>query len=61
MYEKLTKYIERINQWRKQRISNSNFLIIAAAVVGVMGGIASSVLKELTHSVVKFQENDLHW
>ena len=61
MFEKLLKYIERINQWRKQRISNSNFLIIAAAVVGTMGGIASSVLKELTHQVASFLQNDLHW
>lgn len=61
MYDKLLKYIERINQWRKLRISNSNFLIIAAAVVGIFGGIAASVLKELTHKVASFLQNDLHW
>jgi CIC family chloride channel protein len=61
MYEKLLKYIEVINQWRKRRISNSNFLIIAASVVGIMGGITSSVLKELTHDVASFLINDLHW
>ncbi|HSN09391.1 MAG TPA: chloride channel protein, partial [Hanamia sp.] len=61
MYEKLLKYIEVINQWRKRRISNSNFLIIAASVVGIMGGITSSVLKELTHYVASFLINDLHW
>ncbi|KAA9040472.1 chloride channel protein [Ginsengibacter hankyongi] len=61
MYEKILRYIERINQWRKLRISNSNFLIIVAAVVGIMGGITSSVLKELTHSVANFLQNDLHW
>ena len=61
MYEKLLKYIEVINQWRKKRISNSNFLIIAASVVGILGGIASSVLKELTHDVASFLQNDLHW
>jgi CIC family chloride channel protein len=60
MYEKLLKYIEKINQWRKKRISNSNFLIIAA-VVGILGGTAASVLKELTHSVAIFLQNDLHW
>ncbi|MBS1921689.1 MAG: chloride channel protein [Bacteroidetes bacterium] len=57
----LIKYIEFINQWRKQKISNSHFLIIAAAVVGIFGGIASSVLKELTHYVANFLQNDLHW
>ncbi|HXS55555.1 MAG TPA: chloride channel protein [Hanamia sp.] len=61
MYEKLVRYLNRINQWRKQRISNANFLILAAAVVGILGGIASSVLKELTHYVANFLQNDLHW
>jgi len=61
MYEKLLKNIEVLNQWRKRRISNSNFLIIAASVVGIMGGITSSVLKELTHYVASFLQNDLHW
>jgi len=61
MYEKLLKYIEIVNQWRKQRISNSNFLIIAASVVGIGGGVTSSVLKELTHYVANFLINDFHW
>ncbi len=61
MVKTLLKYLDRINQWRKQRISNANFLIIAAAVVGVLGGIASSVLKQLTHFVANFLQNDLHW
>ena len=49
MYEKLLTCIDTINQWRKQRISNSNFLILAAAVVGIMGGIASSVFKRVNN------------
>lgn len=61
MYEKLLRLIEEINQWRKQRISNSNFLILCASVVGILGGITSSVLKELTHYVASFLQNDLHW
>ena len=61
MYGKLVRYLNRINQWRKQKISNANFLILAAAVVGILGGIASSVLKELTHYVANFLQNDLHW
>ncbi|MEO8820938.1 MAG: chloride channel protein [Ginsengibacter sp.] len=61
MYEKLLKYIEVINRWRKRRISNSNFLIIAACVVGIGGGVTASVLKELTHYVANFLINDLHW
>lgn len=61
MVKRLLKYLDSINQWRKQRISNANFLIVAAAVVGVLGGIASSVLKELTHFVANFLQNDFHW
>lgn len=61
MYEKLINHIYRINQWRKQRISNSNFLIIAAAVVGIFGGITSSVLKQLTHLVANYLQNGLQW
>ncbi|MEO9003465.1 MAG: chloride channel protein [Ginsengibacter sp.] len=61
MYRKLLKYLAHINQWRKQRISNANFLIIAAAVVGALGGLASSILKKLTHYVANFLQNDLHW
>lgn len=61
MYRKLLKYLASINQWRKQRISNTNFLIIAAAVVGVLGGLASSILKKLTHYVASFLQNDFHW
>jgi CIC family chloride channel protein len=61
MYKKLLKYVEKINAWRKQRISKTNFLILAAAVVGVLGGVAASVLKVLTHYVANFLQNDLHW
>ena len=29
--------------------------------MGILGGITSSILKELTHSVANFLQNDLHW
>jgi CIC family chloride channel protein len=61
MYRKLLKYLAYINQLRKHRISNTNFLIIAAIVVGALGGVASSILKKLTHAVASFLQNDLHW
>lgn len=35
--------------------------MIAAAFVGTLGGIASSLLKQLTHIVASFLQNDLHW
>lgn len=34
---------------------------MAAAVVGILGGIASSLLKELTHFIANFLQNDFHW
>lgn len=53
--------IERFNQWRKQRISKANFLIIAAFVVGILGGLAAALLKQLTHIIEEFLQNELHW
>lgn len=61
-YQKLLiRYLIIINDWRKKRISKINFLILASAVVGILGGIASSLLKELTHFIANFLQNDLHW
>lgn len=61
MYEKLLRHIVLLNQYRKKHISQGNFLIIAAAIVGALGGLAASVLKLLTHSVADFLQNDFHW
>ncbi len=61
MNSKLLTLITKLNQWRKQRISKSNFLLLAAAVVGVLGGIAASLLKQLTHLIEDSLQNDLHW
>jgi len=61
MNEKVLALITRLNQWRKQRISNETFLIIAAAVVGILGGLAASMLKQLTHLIEDFLQNGLHW
>lgn len=61
MYDNLLKKVEQLNQWRKQKISRNNFLIIAAAVVGLLGGLAAALLKGLTHYIANFLQNDLHW
>ncbi|HRN55770.1 MAG TPA: chloride channel protein, partial [Agriterribacter sp.] len=61
MHQRLLRYLVKINEWRKQKISRNNFLILAAVVVGVMGGIAASVLKQLTHIIANFLQNELHW
>lgn len=61
MNKKLAILLQEFNQWRKTKISKTNFLILLAAVVGVFGGIAASVLKKMTHFVANFLQNDFHW
>lgn len=61
MYEKLLRLIVTLNQWRKEHISQENFLVIAAAIVGALGGLAASLLKELVHLFSNYLQNDLHW
>ncbi|SEN56448.1 chloride channel protein, CIC family [bacterium A37T11] len=55
------KILHQINDWRVQKISNRNFLIILAVVVGIVGGLAASLLKLLTHSIAKTLQNDVVW
>lgn len=61
MHPKLLAAIHKLNQWRKQRVSNDRFLILAAVVVGIFGGLAASLLKQLTHLIEDFLQNGLHW
>lgn len=61
MREKLYSTLQNFNQWQKTRLSKSNFLILLAAFVGLLGGIAASILKKLTHFVADFLQNDFHW
>lgn len=53
--------IRRLNQWRIQRISNRNFLVILAVVVGIVGGLAAAALKGLTHSIAAFLQDEVQW
>jgi CIC family chloride channel protein len=61
VYEKLLRRIVAQNHWRKKHLSQDNFLMIAAAIVGTLGGLAASFLKVLTHSVADFLQSDFHW
>ncbi len=61
MYEKLLRHIISLNHWRKQKVSQDNFLIVAACIVGAFGGLAASLLKKLTHAIASFLQNDFHW
>jgi CIC family chloride channel protein len=61
MIKEITIVANRLNQWRIQRISNTNFLIILAALVGITGGLAASALKALTLYIATFLQNDVSW
>lgn len=61
MYERFKQLIHQLNQWRMRHISNRNFLVLLAVVVGVIGGLAAAALKGLTHSIAAFLQDDVQW
>jgi chloride channel protein, CIC family len=61
MYLRLVNFVDQVNQYRRSKISNRNFLVIAAVLVGVLAGLAASLLKTLTHHIEAFLQTDLHW
>ncbi|MCY4779536.1 chloride channel protein [Sphingobacterium sp. UT-1RO-CII-1] len=44
-----------------QKISNKNFIVFLAVIVGVIGGIAAAFLKLLTHFIASAIQNDVDW
>ncbi|WP_219226309.1 chloride channel protein [Pedobacter antarcticus] len=61
MYAKLVNYLDAINHYRKTKISNRNFLVLAALVVGVLAGLAAALLKSITHHIEDFLQDGFHW
>lgn len=61
MKDHFIKKLDAINKWRTQRVSNRNFLIVLAFLVGIVGGLAAALLKGLTHSIASFLQDDLEW
>lgn len=61
MYIRFVNYLDKVNRYRKSKISNRNFLIILAVVVGILAGLAAAVLKSLTHHIEEFLQSDWHW
>lgn len=61
MKEKLFRKLDAINKWRMQRVSNRNFLIFLAFVVGILGGLAAALLKGITHFIASSLQNDIDW
>ncbi|WP_316829371.1 chloride channel protein [Pedobacter aquatilis] len=61
MYIRFVNYLDKINQFRKSKISNRNFLVVLAVIVGVLAGLAAAALKSLTHHIEEFLQSDWHW
>jgi CIC family chloride channel protein len=61
MHVRLVNFIDQINQYRRTKVSNRNFLIITALVVGIIAGLAAALLKSLTHHIEFFLQNDFQW
>ncbi|WP_316789111.1 chloride channel protein [Pedobacter frigoris] len=61
MYVRLVNYVDAINHYRKTKISNRNFLVIAALIVGVLAGLAAALLKTVTHHIEEFLQSGFHW
>lgn len=57
----IQKKLDQLNRWRMQKISNRNFLIILAFLVGIIGGLAAALLKGLTHFIAAMLQNDIDW
>ena len=61
MYVRMVSYIDAVNQYRRTKISNRNFLVFAALVVGILAGLAASLLKSLTQRIEHFLQEGFHW
>ena len=61
MRQKLLKKLEYINKWRMQKISNRNFIIVLAFLVGIVGGLAAALLKGMTHFIASTLQDDIEW
>lgn len=61
MREKFLIKLDQVNKWRMQKISNRNFLVLLAVVVGILGGLAAALLKGLTHFIASSLQDDIDW
>jgi len=61
MYLKLVNYVDALNHYRKKKISNRNFLVFAALIVGALSGLAAALLKTITHHIEEFLQSGFQW
>ncbi|MFZ4861957.1 chloride channel protein [Sphingobacterium sp. Mn56C] len=61
MKEKFLRKLDAVNKWRMERISNRNFLVLLAFLVGIVGGLAAALLKGMTHFIASALQDDVEW
>jgi len=61
MFARFVSTIDNLNHYRRTKISNRNFLVIAAVIVGILAGLAASLLKTVTHHIEDFLQFGFHW
>lgn len=61
MVRYIVTLFQKFNQYRLQKLSSRNFLIVAALIVGVVAGLAAALLKLITHHIESFLQYDLAW
>lgn len=61
MRSRFLEKLDKINKWRMQRVSNRNFLVILAFLVGLIGGLAAALLKGMTHFIASALQDDVEW
>lgn len=59
MLDRLFRHLITFNRWRKAHVPQTTFLLIAAGIVGALGGVAASVLKKSTHVVAELLQNEI--
>ena len=58
MPTKLEKIFRKFLKWKYKHLSNTQFINIAAAVVGLLSGLAAVTLKNLTHLIQELLEGE---
>lgn len=59
MFKRFMSFVDQLNHWRMRYISNRNFLVIVALLVGLIGGLAAAALKGLTHWIAAFLQDEV--
>jgi len=56
----LRRYITRFLVWRLKHVSDNNFLILIASIVGLCAGLAAVILKSTVHGIIQLLNNYLY-